>query len=342
MNPTEVISKEELEKYYCFEDVDRVPRDNVTTNFKRRARYQQALWREKKEFPIGSQPIQIKEGIDSRPMGCRIELTYAQNGMVNFLTPTIKEAVIDRLNNPEPKQTLDSDRLYANCLSSMPMCFNLFGSLYGDMKKASEALKNWWPLSPGTVSHIRFEWSPGRQIFGRFLENRSAFDVAFELDLDSGAKGIIGIETKYHEHCKKEAVPSEKRLDRYRLISEKSGLFKPNSINAIIGSELQQIWQDHILALSMLQDERSNWDWVKFVLVYPAKNSSFAKAAAEYSNHLKNADTYEWRTVESLLSCPVINEEDLQRQIYLVDSCIMSFDLMLIWILGFVFITLCL
>ena len=153
---------------------------------------------------------------------------------------------------------------------------------------------------------------PGRQIKGRFLENKSAFDVAFELQLENGGKGLIGIETKYHEDCKKEPRPSEERIARYKLISDESGVFEPNYLSQILGTELQQIWQDHILALSMLQDEKSNWEWVKFILVYPSKNPSFKNAAEKYSNILTNKETFESKTIESLLSSSFINQNDVK------------------------------
>jgi hypothetical protein len=309
-NQNEKITKEELEKHYCFEKVDRVSKDDLTTNFKRRARYQQALWREKNKFPIGSQPYKITDKY--RPMGSRIKLSCAKQTMANFLTTTVKNAVINRLKNPEPKQLLKEDRLYANCLSSMPMCFNLFGLVSDDMEKATKAVKEWWPETPGNVVNVRFEWSPGRQIPGRFLENRSAFDSAFELRLQNGNKGLIGIETKYHEDCKREALPNKERIERYKSISDESGVFKSNYIDQILGTELQQIWQDHILALSMLQDEKSNWEWVKFVLVYPSKNPSFKNAATEYSKSLNDTISFEAKTIESLLSSTAIDKNDIQ------------------------------
>ena len=302
--------KEILEEYHCFEKVDRVSKDDATTNFKRRARYQQALWREKNNLPFGSQPY-IDKG-ESHKMGSRIDYNHAKNNMSNFLTPAVKKAVSNRINNPEPKQMFRKDRLYADCLSSMPMCFNLFGLVSDDMAKATKAVKEWWPDTPGKVTNIRFEWSPGRGIKGRFLENRSAFDVAFELELENGSKGLIGIETKYHEDCKKEKLSKKERVDRYKLVSDKSGVFIPDYLDKILGTELQQIWQDHILALSMKQDNESNWDWVKFVLVYPSKNPSFKKAAEKYASILDNKETFEAKTIESILSSSVIDKKDIE------------------------------
>jgi hypothetical protein len=210
------------------------------------------------------------------------------------------------VKQPQAKQTLNIDRLYADLLSSMPMCFNLFGPVSADTKLASEAVREWWPDAPGKVKAVRFEWSPGRQIPGRFLENRSAFDVAFELELADNNIGIIGIETKYHEDCKKEKRPRNERLKRYEQVGRESGIFIPSAFDAIIGTHLQQIWLDHLLALSMLKDADQKCTWAKFVLVHPAKNPSFSRAAAEYAKLLNDSSTFEVRTIESFVDSSVL------------------------------------
>lgn len=297
---SEIISIELLEKYKSYEKVDNVPKEPDTTEFKRRARFHQSKWREQNGYPIGSHPY--KDNGNGRVIGSRINFDFAKDNMVNFLSENAKSAVIKRLSNPEPKQTMNEYRLYSDCLSSMPMCFNLFGIVSDDMISADQVVKNWWPNTPGKVMDLKFEWSPGRQLAGRFLENRSAFDCAFELELENGNRGVIGIETKYHEDCRKEGVPSDERIKRYKLISDKSQVFKEGYLDMILGTELQQIWQDHILALSMLQDDETNWDWAKFILVYPEKNPSFERAAQKYRQVLRDDATFDSCTIEYLLS----------------------------------------
>jgi len=234
---------------------------------------------------------------------------HAHETSANFLTDAAREAVEHRLANPEPKQTLDVDRLYADALSSMPMCFNLFGPVSQDMKIASDAVSQWWSDAPGSVQAVRFEWSPGRQIPGRFLENRSAFDVAFELTLADGSSGVIGVETKYHEDCKREPRPSDTRMRRYEHVTAQSGIFRNDALDAVVGTHLQQIWLDHLLALSMLQDAEGCWAWAKFVLVHPEKNPSFARAAKEYAEILLDPSTFETKTIESILDADALPPE---------------------------------
>lgn len=305
----ETVTDELLENHNCLERVDRVPGNPEVTAFKRKARLWQSLWREYRDYPVGSQPIRPKHGQKSRPLGNRIECEYAWETGSNFLNEAIRNAVRERLEHPQNFQTLDGDRLYCDLLSSMPMCFNLFGDLWADLELADQVVHAWWPDLPGRVVATRFEWSPGRAIPGKYLENRSAFDVAFELELEKGSRGILGIETKYHEHCKKDKIPFDKRLERYSKVTIESQVMSVESMRSIVGTELQQIWLDHLLALSMLQDSSDSWEWATFVLVHPARNPSYARAAERYRAHLKDESTFQVSTIESLVAAEALPME---------------------------------
>lgn len=295
-------SRDELSEHHVLESVDRVSGDPETTAFKQRARLHQALWRETNGFPVGTQPTRPKVGAPSRPIGSRLEINFAFATGANFLTDAARDAAQHRVSHAEPKETLNVDRLYADLLSSMPMCFNLFAPLWAEPELGAEAVRGWWPDAPGRLSAIRFEWSPGRQVRGRYLENRTACDVALELEDGMGARGLIGVETKYHEDCKAEAVPSLDRVSRYRKVADLSAAFRPGAVDKILGTRLQQIFLDHLLVLSCSCDTISPYQWVKFVLVHPERNPSFASAARDYATLLSDPSTFEVRTLESLLN----------------------------------------
>lgn len=271
---------------------------------------------------MGTQPIAPKPGEDPRPLGSRLPLDLAGRSGANFLTPTARAAVDDRLAQPEPHQTLSTQRLWADLLSSMPMCFNLFGDLAQELAAATAAIHAWWPDVPGGVDCVAFEHSPGR-LDTDFLGNRSAFDVAFLLDLGS-SRGVLGIETKYHERTGSEKTPSDARLARYREVSERSGAFRPGALDDLIGTDLQQIWLDHLLVLSMLQHPSGRWTWGRFVLVHPAENLDFTEACRRYAQVLVgDQTTFASATIESLLkvkdALPSATA-DLFRNRYLVDE----------------------
>lgn len=304
----EPVSDDELRSHHCLEAVDRVSGDPDTNAFKRRARLHQALWREARGLEIGTQPMRPSPGRPSRPLGSRIALGVAKRTGANFLSDAARRAVADRLVDPQPHQTLDEDRLYCDLLSSMPMCFNLFAQLQVDINLANRAVRAWWPDTPGTVTAVLFEWSPGRRLEGEYLENRSAFDAAFIFDVGDGKAGVLGVETKYHEDCKREKRPSDERLARYSEVTASSGIMAPESVAAIIGTDLQQIWLDHLLVASMLLHGSQKWAWAGFALVHPAGNPSYARATLKYRSHLADPESVHVNTIESLIEADVLPE----------------------------------
>jgi hypothetical protein len=290
---------------HCWFAVDHVPGDPETTAWKRHARWKQAQWREQHGSPIGAEPY--KGGHGSTPVGSRVALDFAKANAANFLTPAVVAAVRAREGAPETYQTLSSARLWADLLSSMPLCFNLFGDLAGDEDAAAQAVQAWWPYVPKGRVSVRFEHSPGRRDPG-FLGNQSAFDAAFEIDMGQSLY-IIGVETKYHEHAQREEEPKGEAMRMYAEVTERSGAFVSNWRERLVGTELQQIWLDHLLLLSMLQHEPTSqhpkrWMGGRFVLVYPAGNPSFARVAKTYADVLRDPSTFEARTLEDLLRTP--------------------------------------
>ncbi|MBK7402701.1 MAG: hypothetical protein IPJ34_42355 [Myxococcales bacterium] len=180
----------------------------------------------------------------------------------------------------------------------MPLCFNLFGEIEGDATAARGAVHRWWPDAPPGDVTVRFEHSPGRRD-PAFLGNQSAFDVAFDIEAGGGDRGIVGVETKYHEHAIAEAGPKPASMARYEELTRRSGIFVDGWRDAVVRTELQQIWLDHLLVLSMLQHPSRRWRWGRFVLVYPAGNPSFGAAASRYRS--SRGPDHVRRTIESLL-----------------------------------------
>lgn len=272
--PRPVYTDDAARRAACWFGVDRVARDPETTAWKRRARWQQACRREARGFPMGAEPY--SGGPESTPIGSRLDLAFARQTGANFLTPGALKAVQARLASPEPYQTLKEDRLWADLLSSMPMCFNLFGDLAGDSAAAPLAVRARWPDAPPGDVRVRFEHSPGR-CDRTFLGNKSAFDVAFEIGTPSGTCGIVGVETKYHEHAVVEAPPKPAALARYEEVTERSGVFREDWRERIVGTDLPQIWLDHLLVLAMREHPSKRWTWGRFVLVFPSASPSFAR-----------------------------------------------------------------
>lgn len=302
IGPDETAWREELTAADCWHPrTDRVRGDLATTRFKQAARLHQARWRATRDMPMGTSPYDPATAGPNGPklVGSRLEFDFGHSSKANLISPEARQAAERRLAQSEPGQMLNTQRLWCDLLSSMPLCFNLFGPLDADRSLAQRALNCWFPDVAGTVEQVRLEWSPGRGD-AAFLGNRTAFDAAFDLAVDGG-RGVVGIETKYHEHLKPEPQPRPERLDRYRQVSEASGRFADGAVQALTGSDLQQIWQDHLLALSMLQHVSGQWTRALYVLVYPAGNPSFADGARRYRDLLTDRSTFRAVTLEELL-----------------------------------------
>jgi hypothetical protein len=301
-----LIEQAVLEAAHCWAADDRVPRRPAMTEFRRLLRFHQARWRETNGHPIGSQPIE-QTGNDkpARLVGSRLPLAYARETGANFLTAGALDAAKARTSIIEPHQSFDHQRLWADLLWSPTMAFNLFGDLAADLELADRAVHTWWPDAPGTVSDVRFAHSPGR-FDPAYLNSLRAFDAVFVLDLDDETRGIVGVDTKYHEWTKPE-IPKPSNLWRYLEVAARARVFAPGAIDALKGrSELAVMWLEHLLLLSMLQHVSGTWSWGRYVVVHPAGNTDFAAACVRYRELLVDHSTFSSMTLEELLDASVL------------------------------------
>jgi hypothetical protein len=224
----------ELKAAHCWEPSDQIPKQPAATAFRRRLRLRQARWREAHGHPIGRLPIRGHS--NSRMLGSRLDFEHAVRTGANFLTPGALQAARARVSAPERFEMLNRDRLWADLLSSMPMCFNLFGDLQQSLSAADRAIKAWPLDAPGKIESVRFEWSPGRRD-PSYLGNQSAFDVAFLLEPKGpSGRGVVGIETKYHEAALPESAPFPKQLRRYVNVMNEVGMHVPQAEEEIVGT----------------------------------------------------------------------------------------------------------
>jgi hypothetical protein len=213
----------------------------------------------------------------------------------NFLTATVATAVAEARG--QRGALISAPRIYDNMLSSQPLAFNLFAELQADPALAGAVGTALWPDLLARVDDVRFEWSPGRGD-PRYLANRSAFDVAlFGHDAD-GRRTCVGVEVKYHEDLTQD--PGSADNPRYAEVAEGSGVFRDPAADALRALPLRQIWFDHLLALSMLEDGPDRFRGVRFVLLAPAINAAAVVVDVAYRRQLSDALTYERRTLEEV------------------------------------------
>jgi hypothetical protein len=283
----EAPSRAELEAHHCWEPVDAVPGRPAMTAFRRRARLHQARWREARGLPIGTQR--------GRPVGSRLALDDARATGATFLTRAARAAATARLATKERHQRLDAQRFVADLLSPEAFACNVFADV------TTDAVRTWWPDTPGTVRDVRFQHSPGR-LDRAFLGNLSTLGAAIELDLGDGTIGVLGVATPYHAWAKPE-IPKPENLDRYLAVADRSGAFAPGELRLDDGtrSPFTVMWLTHLLVLSMLQHPSGRWRWGRLVVVHPAGNVDHADLAAAYRTHLADPSTFDSLTLESLL-----------------------------------------
>jgi len=255
--------------------------------FQQRARLLQALWREGRRLPAGVRT-------SGAPLGSRLPLLSAKEGLSNFLTDNIRRAVRECVAAKQAGsgQLIDEDRLYANLLSSQPLCFNMFGELQADLDLATGVCAELWPGRVDEVTAVRFEHSPGRGDVA-YTADRSAFDVFIEHTLPSGGSGFISIEVKYHENLK---VGAAEFRPRYEEVARDMGCFGEQHLPSLRRPPLEQIWRDHLLAGAMLAS--GVWKSGLYVFLHPDGNVHCARAAATYAECLTSRESFDTLTLE--------------------------------------------
>ena len=284
-------TRDELEAAHCWEEADRVPGQPATTAFRRWLRLHQARWREAHGHPIGSQPF-VPAG-RWRPVGSRLPLDHALETGASFLTPGALVAARARTACVEPHQSFDHQRFWAELLWAPSLAVNLFGDLAADLERANDAVRTWWPDTPGTVTGIRFDPS--------YLNSLRAFDAAFVLDLGDGTSGILAVDAKYNDWLKPE-IPKPSNRRRNLEVADRSGVFAAGAADELLRrSPLAVLWLEHLLLLSMLQHPSGAWTWGRLVAVHPAANVDVVAGCDRYRDLLADGSTFTTMTLEDML-----------------------------------------
>ncbi len=259
--------------------------------FQQRARLAQALWREARDLPIGTRTNRS----DGEPLGSRLDVEFAKESCANFISETTKARVKQEVQSSAEKGRLFAvPRLYCDLLSSQPLCFNLFAELDADRDVATKVLSTMLPGQVQRVRSVKFEYSPGR-LDPKYLANRSAFDVFVEYVTPTGGDAFVGIEVKYHENMKVAAATLEGKP--YHQRAETAGCFHPETLATLQQPPLQQLWLDHLLALSMIQADI--WESGMFVVLAPALNDRCTQTVNAYAACLSDPLTFGYWTLES-------------------------------------------
>ena len=189
--------------------------------------------------------------------------------------------------------SLDPKRLKHNMLSSMPLCFNLFGT----MRVEQDFLGVFQQLFDGEATAIKeivCEWAP--QPPSDFLGDRTAFDAIVFYESTTGPR-FCGIETKYTEAFSLKEYDSA----RYGEVTRTSGWFKdPDTAVALLrGRKSNQLWRNLMLAATVEESRRYGTGWVAVVALADDPGAKAAMDVIEPT--LTDPRRLKFVTIESIL-----------------------------------------
>lgn len=193
------------------------------TRFVARCRRQQARFRAE----LG-EPIRPYKG-QSREYYFGNYIAHGELSGKNFLEDYIFEHARERVRDKKPYETINSDRLFNNLLSSQPMAFNLFcplrRMLHESPEVATRVIRSALPDYPiARVTEVKVEFIPDN--YQHLTNDRSAMDAIIRFDDDGGRRSFIAIETKYSENLGTNEASRRGRA-RAREVIRSLGCFRP-------------------------------------------------------------------------------------------------------------------
>lgn len=258
----------------------------IDTRFRRAARLLQCLWLKDRDIETG---VHVRgEGDDAvlMPLHSNLSRDAARAGK-NFLSPEIHALVRHELLMREEGAAIDEERLFGNALSSMPLCFNLFGPMKLDLKLASDVFRKLLPDFVDQVEDFIFEHSPGRRET-LFLQDGTAFDLAMRVVTPDGEPATVFIEVKYSESME---GPAARLRDRYDEVSCKSGLFVDADSPLLRSLALEQLWREHMLA--QLTVDQGITPRAMFIAIGPRLNRRVQAAFKVYESELIDEEDHD-------------------------------------------------
>jgi len=227
--------------------------------------------------------------------------------------------VWESLRKRYPKYSKNRD---ANMLRSEHIPFNLFSPLITNQTLALTIVEKVFHIRCKRITSIELEFAP--KPIEKYLNDGTAFDVYIEyLNAENELYGI-GIEVKYTELDyplkDRERKSVEDQNSRYWELTRTSGLFNdPNA--SVLGSDpLRQIWRNHLLGLSMI--EQGDINHFSSIILFPNGNEHFNNVIPKYRSLLMEKSQVRACTYEDFISAIEGNKETVKWKKYLIDRYI--------------------
>jgi len=193
----------------------------------------------------------------------------------------------------------------ADLLRSEHIPFNLLSPLADRPGLMQSVLREAFCLELQGPFEMKLEWAPEPK--DKYLDDMTSFD-AYLMGIGAGGERVgVGIEVKYTERGYRIGTSEARRVSdpqsTYWSLTRESGHFTGARSSDLAGDELRQIWRNHLLGLAMVRRK----DIARFVSVtlYPAGNTHFTHALAQYQSHLKDDARQSVRgcTFERFIDC---------------------------------------
>lgn len=211
-------------------------------------------------------------------------LTHADGAQgLNFLTTAAFDAAKERV--VAGGGAVDPFRLFHNMLSSMPMCFNLFGPLVEDLDLARRLVGALLPGEVAEVVSVRLEHAP--QPASDYLDDGTSFDTFIEYRRPDGALAGLGVECKLTEPFSKD------RYDRpayRRWMHGPRSPWRQDAHASVAAVRHNQLWRDHLLAVAVRDRPGSPYAACRLALVRHPEDNACSKVVAGYQALLKPGD----------------------------------------------------
>ena len=254
--------------------LDLGPQTRDRDAFKRRMRAHQS-WYRAAVLNVGY-GVGPNEG-SSASYGNYLEVEAAERGD-NFLNEHIWEVVQDRIAQGGG---VTRYRCLHNLLSSQPMCFNLFGQFVGRPHVATPLFSALLPDVVGEVEDVRVEWAPGPK--ARYLDDETSFDAFVKVRrAGDGAPGFLAIETKLTEPFSQKRYGIDHRPAYASWMSRSDSPWIPESGEQVTDLRWNQLWRNHMLATSLVEDEASPYEFGVPIVVHHPLDARGVEAVIGY------------------------------------------------------------
>lgn len=221
--------------------------------------------------------------VDYNEYGNRLKDEDAKKLLIYYEHLKVRNAKSDKYPNYSQKRDADM-------LRSEHIPFNLFAPLKYDFTLARNIISKAFNLDIKTIKRVEIEYAPKQK--KSYLNDSTAFDTYIEYISSNNELCGIGIEVKYTEKSYKigdtEKVNIENPDSNYWKITKQSGIFRKSLFDQLISDDMRQIWRNHILGISMIQ----NGDIKQFtsVIVYPSDNEHFNEVIPIYNSLLTDPE----------------------------------------------------